>query len=196
MYENYLIVNGVYIKSHQKSQPESGWTRVFFDDFLIIFDHSWSIFVWISDKKYYFDARHSKLSKWNFAGGLHRCHSTRIIYWYVKNGINHNFTMVFKRKKPKTTIKKNNWFLRVKWLLFDQFNVKCLISYRCCVFINIRRRLRFFKWKCTHLNHTTVPTLSIVDTKLNQKWSKDHRRRHISNHFQVCVINQNLTEQH
>ena len=74
--------------------------RLFFDDFDQFLINFW----WISDKKYHFDSRHSKFSKWNFACGLHCCHSTLIMYWYVKIDVNNNFTMVFKRKKSKTTI--------------------------------------------------------------------------------------------
>ena len=57
-------------------------------------------------------------------------------------------------------------------ILYDQSTVKCLNFYVYCVFINIRRSLWFFLRKCLHLDHTTVPTLSIEDTEIDQKWSK------------------------
>ena len=48
----WLVIRQQRVASIVWSQqnPESGWTRVFFDDFSMIFDHFWSIFVSTIDK--------------------------------------------------------------------------------------------------------------------------------------------------
>ena len=80
--------------------------------------------------------------------------------------------MVFERKKLKSAKLKKPLILHIKWLLFDQFNIKRLIfwvymdSCMCIVVVQISVQ------KCVCLNYNKVPTLLTVDTKIDQKWSK------------------------
>ena len=80
--------------------------------------------------------------------------------------------MVFERKKLKSAKLKKPLILHIKWLLFDQFNIKCLFfwvytdSCMCIVVVQISVQ------KCVCLNYNKVPTLLTVDTKIDQKWSK------------------------
>ena len=80
--------------------------------------------------------------------------------------------MVFERKKLKSAKLKKPLILHIKWLLFDQFNIKRLIfwvymdSCMCIVAVQISVQ------KCVCLNYNKVPTLLTVDTKIDQKWSK------------------------
>jgi len=88
--------------------------------------------------------------------------------------------MVFERKKLKSAKLKKPLILHIKWLLFDQFNIKRLIfwvymdSCMCIVVVQISVQ------KCVCLNYNKVPTLLTVDTKIDQKRSKtikNQRRR-------------------
>ena len=83
--------------------------------------------------------------------------------------------MVFERKKLKSAKLKKPLILHIKWLLFDQFNIKRLIfwvymdSCMCIVVVQISVQ------KCVCLNYNRLLIQKLI--KNDQKWPKNQRRR-------------------